>query len=163
MAMTNPPRGDTQRPRSRWGAWLRVLGSEGRTLVGLAIALAGGLLATALRYGFVEPEAFGAACERSGPWWCLPRTALIQGLEWRALGWGALALAGLALWAAWRGCSGRGAAWAAMALGGAGLVLYNATLSGIALVLAGLVLARRAQGLDESPDFRAHQAQSRQG
>ncbi len=111
-------------------------------LPGVALAFAAAIIAYGVRYGFVEPEQFGAACEKSGPWWCGPRTAFIVFTEWNGFGWASLALTGLALvWLARRRDPAR-LALAALAVGGAGLVLYNATLSTMAVVAAVLVLAQ---------------------
>lgn len=121
-----------------------------RTLFGPASPLGGVILAAAafacalgLRYGFIEPEAMGAACEDGGPAWCVPRTVLIVFTEWNGFGWLALVFLVLTVWP-----GRRGAAWYAhLALGtaGAGMVLYNATFSAAAAVLAILWLARHRE------------------
>jgi len=111
-------------------------------LPGAALAFATAIIAYGVRYGFVEPEQLGAACEKARPWWCGPRTAFIVFTEWNGLGWASLALAALALvWLARRRDPTR-LALAALAVGGAGLLLYNATLSTVAVVVAVLVLAK---------------------
>ena len=98
-----------------------------------------------LRYAWVEPEAIGALCKSADAvWWCPLRTAMIVTTEWNGLGYTAVALALLSLFA------GRsGAVWlatVAMAIGGAGMVLYNATEAGPALILALLRLAWLERG-----------------
>ncbi|HEX9569756.1 MAG TPA: hypothetical protein VF987_08775 [Rhodospirillales bacterium] len=111
-------------------------------LPGVALAVVTAIIAYAVRYSFIEPEQLGAACEKSGPWWCGPRTAFIVFTEWNGFGWASLALAALAaVWMARRRDPAR-LALAALAIGGAGLVLYNATLSTVAVVAAVLLLAQ---------------------
>jgi hypothetical protein len=93
-----------------------------------------------LRYSWVEPEAIGNMCKSAeAVWWCPARTAMIVSTEWNGLGYAATALAVLSLF-----LSPRQAvivAFVAMAVGGAGLVLYNATEAGPGLILALLRLA----------------------
>jgi len=116
-------------------------------LPGVALAAVMAVIATRLRYDFIEPERLGAACEKAGPWWCGARRTLIMATEWNVVGGVALALAGLAAWGYFR--HGRDPvfqALAALAVGGLGIVIYNATFSALAIVIAALVLAQhRAQ------------------
>jgi hypothetical protein len=110
----------------------------------------------ALRYGLVEPEALGHACQAAGaPWWCLPRGAVVQAFHARIPGLASLAL-GIAAhvpWSAFGGGARLGRLWAfldrprtlaalALVVGAMGLVLYNATWAAIGFVL-GLVRAAR--------------------
>ncbi|MEK9752602.1 MAG: hypothetical protein VW338_05240 [Rhodospirillaceae bacterium] len=133
-------------------------------LPGIALATLAYVCGYAVRYGLVEPERFGAACEKAGPWWCAPRTGFIVFTHWNGFGWAGLAIAalgvGLALRAARR--DGRlggttpavhALAMAAMAVGGAGLVLYNSAFSAVAVVAALLLLCRRP-----APGEAPHQA-----
>lgn len=122
---------------------IRVSGVRAlQPLPGVALAMAAATIAYAVRYGFVEPERLGAACEKVGPWWCGPRTAFIVFTEWNGFGWASLTLAALALvWMARRRDPAR-LALVALAIGGAGLELYNATLSTVAVVAAVLLLAQ---------------------
>jgi hypothetical protein len=118
---------------------MHVLFGSARPLGGVILALAAGLVAYALRYGFIEPEALGAACASASLWWCAPRTLLIVATEWNLLGILALAAALLA-WLPmlrWRS----ELAHAALVISGAGVVLYNASYCAAALVLAVLSLA----------------------
>lgn len=112
---------------------------------GILLCAASAAAGYVLRYQFVEPEAMGAACERARLWWCPLRTGFIVFTEWRGLGWLALALAAMALLAASTRHVERARLWAAPTLvaAGFGMILYNATLSAPAAVLATLVLARR--------------------
>lgn len=93
-----------------------------------------------LRYGLVEPEAIGNMCKSAeAVWWCPVRTGLIVATEWNGLGYAAIACALLTL-----ALPRRKAvilAFVAMAIGGAGLVLYNATEAGPGMILALLRLA----------------------
>lgn len=108
------------------------------TAVILAVLFAG--IGYILRYGWVEPEAIGNMCKSAAAvWWCPARTAMIVATEWNGLGYAATALAVLSLFLAPRGAVK--AAFAAMAIGGAALILYNATEAGPGLVLALLRLA----------------------
>ena len=114
-------------------------------LPGVALAFVTAIIAYAVRYSFIEPEQLGAACEKSGPWWCGPRTAFIVFTEWKGFGWIALALTALAaLWFV-RGRDPLLPALLAMAAGGAGMVLYNATLSTVAVIAAVVLLAQHRQ------------------
>ncbi|MGE4220901.1 MAG: hypothetical protein AB7G39_15745 [Alphaproteobacteria bacterium] len=123
---------------------IAALWGEARALGGVLAAGAAAVGGYAVRYAFVEPERLGAACERSGPWWCPFRTGLIVFTEFGGFGWLALlaALAGLGALLASRATAARRLAFAAMILGGAGMILYNATLSTAAVVLALLCLVR---------------------
>lgn len=98
-----------------------------------------------VRYRIVEPEAMGAACETDGPAWCPWRTGLVQFTEASGFGWLALAAAAAALAAtiAGKSATARTAAFLALAAGGFGMVLYNATPSAPAVILALVCLAWR--------------------
>jgi hypothetical protein len=110
------------------------------TLTAVAVAAAFAGIGYVLRYGWVEPEAIGNMCKSAeAVWWCPIRTAMIVVTEWNGLGYAATALAVLSLFVRAR----RAALLvvAAMAVGGAALVLYNATEAGPGLILALLRLA----------------------
>ena len=118
---------------------MHALFGSARPLGGVILALAAALVAHALRYRFIEPEALGAACASVGPWWCAPRTLLIVATQWNLFGILALAAALLA-WLPmlrWRS----ELAHAALVISGAGIVLYNASYCAAALLLALLGLA----------------------
>lgn len=101
----------------------------------LLVMLAAGLL----RYYAIEPEAIAHACQPD-PWsgLCGARSALIQLFLGQRIGWAALLVALVAL-----GLRRRWVASLALALAGAGLVLYSPEPSAAALVLSLLVLSRR--------------------
>jgi hypothetical protein len=124
-----------------------------RVAAAVAAALAG---AFAIRYGLIEPEALGHACQAPrAPWWCLPRSAVVQAFHARALGLSSLVL-GIAAhvpWSRFGGGARLGRLWAfldrpralaalALVFGALGLVLYNAALGAVGFVL-GLVRAVR--------------------
>lgn len=113
------------------------------TAVILTVVFAG--IGYFLRYSWVEPEAIGNMCKSAAAvWWCPARTALIVTTEWNGLGYAATLLAILSLFAARR--RSMSLAIAAMAVGGMGLVLYNATEAGPGLILALLRLAWLERG-----------------
>ena len=118
--------------------------TSARPLGGVVLAIAAALLGLSLRYGFIEPERMGAACEQAGPWWCVLRRGLMFAVGWNALGLAALACALLSFLPDPRRHAM--AAHVALALGGAGLTLYNATAASAAVVLALIALALRRDG-----------------
>ena len=120
-----------------------------RPLGGLVLAGTAVLLGLGIRYGFIEPERIGAACEQAGLWWCMLRRGLMSALGWNALGLAALVCALLGFLPNPRRHAL--AAHGALILGGAGLVLYNATAASAAVVLAIIALALRRQGPAENP------------
>ena len=117
----------------------RILASRPALTAVLATVLFAGI-GYFLRYSWIEPEAIGNMCKSAeAVWWCPARTALIVTTEWNGLGYAATALAALSVFAGRRRAAML--AIAAMAVGGAGLVLYNATEAGPGLILALLRLA----------------------
>ena len=121
-----------------------ALTGEARALGGALLCIACAVVAYGIRYAFVEPEAIGAACERTHPWWCPIRTSFIVFTKWDGFGWLAVVLAAAAVAALLvrRMPPSRRFAVATLAVGGFGMVLYNATLSIPAAVIAGLCLVR---------------------
>lgn len=118
---------------------MHALFRSGRPLGGVILALVAGIVATRLRYDFIEPEALGAACQSATAWWCAPRTALIVATQWNLFGILALAAAVAGLLPMLR--ANVLLAHIALAIAGAGMVLYNASYCAVALVLALLGLA----------------------
>lgn len=117
------------------GAWAEGVGR------GAAAFSVGLVLAAAARHGLVEPPALMTTCDAQA-WASLPcglRTLVVQGFVDQRLG--ALAL-GLAV-GAFALCQ-RWLAVGALGLAGAGLVLYNASLSAPAALLAALAMVPRA-------------------
>jgi hypothetical protein len=109
-------------------------------LAAVVVALIFAGIGYGLRYGWVEPEAIGNMCKSAeAVWWCPLRTALIVATEWNGLGYAATACAILSLLAGPRRAVML--ALLAMAIGGAGLVLYNATEAGPGMILTLLRLA----------------------
>ena len=116
----------------RAAAWRSALAPLGAASAGVALALAA-------RHGLVEPAGLTAVCDAT-PWrdlTCALRTSTVQAFIEHRLGGSALALATLATLTRWRA-----AALAALAAGGAALVLYSAELGAVALLLGGLVCVR---------------------
>jgi len=108
----------------------------------LAAATGVMVLAVLVRFQLIEPQAIGITCSAPGaPWWCLPREALVLPFHFGVPGVIAfvLAAAGFFVDGPW----GRRLAWIAMPIAAAGLILYNATWSAAAIVLALLTVVRR--------------------
>jgi hypothetical protein len=106
----------------------------------LAIAAAAALAGWAVRALLIEPPEPAWACQAldTAPWWCPLRLGFIAVLQAGTLG---VAAAAAGLWALV--CGGRWASGIAVALGGAGLLLYAAGPSALAVVL-GLIRGARA-------------------
>lgn len=121
------------------GRWLRLLAAP-------AAALA---LALAARYFIVEPASVGLVCDGAprAVWWCAARLTLIETFRLGVFGIASVVAGAAALW------FGRRLAVTALALGLAGLVLYNAPLAGIGSALGLIVLARQ-QDPASAPDPR---------
>jgi len=110
-------------------------------LVPLGAFLLAVTLASLARHRLVEPAGLTATCD-AAPWdglACSARTLTVQAFAAHRLGVFALGAALLATLTRWRL-----AAFAALLAGGAGLVLYSASLAAPAVLLAALVLARPA-------------------
>jgi hypothetical protein len=109
-----------------------------RALPWLVIASAFAVAALA-RYLLIEPEGYGFRCAAGGPWWCLPRAALVLTFHSGVIGWAALVAGACAF--AWRY---RPAALGAAVLGAFGLILYDYDLAAVGFALGVLVLVRPA-------------------
>lgn len=113
-----------------------------RALAGVALAVLFAGIGYVLRYDLVEPVAIGSMCRSvQAALWCPLRTGLIFASEWNSLGYLSVAAA-LSLTAPyWRAVT---FAFIAMAIGGVGLMLYNATVAapGVLLVLLRLAACR---------------------
>ncbi|MEX0693361.1 MAG: hypothetical protein WD075_02855 [Rhodospirillales bacterium] len=120
-----------------------LLFRKGQPLGGVLIALIAALLAWWARYGLIEPASMGNACEQGELWWCAPRAALITATKINVFGIAALLSAALMLLPVAR--FRLHAAYLTFVCGGVGLVLYNASFSAVALVLAVLLLAVRRE------------------
>lgn len=121
-----------------------ALWGDARAVGGLLVCAASFIGGYFIRYSFVEPEAMGAACERTHPWWCPVRTGFIMFTEWGGFGWLSMALALLAVWSLTKGNTGR-ARWIcliAMVTSGLGMILYNSSMSAPAAILALICLIR---------------------
>ena len=99
------------------------------------------VVAAYMRYGLVEPSTVGLVCDAGATTTvCLTRRAFILTFEYYGFGVGALVATAAALW---RPTTLNVSI--ALAIGLLGVVLYNTQLSGLALGLLPLVLARPAQ------------------
>jgi hypothetical protein len=124
---------------------LAALTGDAAALGGILLCAASIALAQLLRHQVIEPDTVGAACAQDGPFWCPLRTGLIMVTEKGGFGWLAIAGALLALAAliAGRTPATRVCAAVALAAGGFGMVLYNATIAAPAVVLAVICLTWR--------------------
>lgn len=115
--------------------FVRALPAILRRAAPFGVAVAAALL---VRHGVVEPAPIAHACDPA-PWAgaCALRTLVIRTFATQGIGWAALA-AGLAATA----LRGARLAQAALALGGAGLVLYSFAPSAFGALLGMLVLVR---------------------
>lgn len=96
------------------------------------------VLAFALRYAWIEPAHLGHLCNSdAGPWWCVPRQALIEAFMHNALGYAAVIAAVPAVL-----LRARRLALVAACLGAAGLVLYCHDWSAVGFTLGVLTLVR---------------------
>lgn len=102
-------------------------------------------IAWVARYAWIEPEMYGTLC-RSGeaPFWCPIRTGLIRITEVGGLGIASIVLALLGMLTGGR--SARRVTLAAMATGGAGLILYNTTFAALGVLMAMLRTSRLVEG-----------------
>lgn len=109
---------------------------------GILLATVMAIVAYVMRYYVIEPDINGIICEANEVWWCLPRTALIIATQWQLFGGTALVLMVISLLMIVKNIRyAQHLAMLAMALSGAGLLLYNANFSVIAVVITGLILA----------------------
>lgn len=114
--------------------------SAAATLAALALALL-------VRHLAIESHAIGQACEVEGaPLWCLPRLAVVVAFDYSLFGIASLFCGVLSHF---RG--GDAAATAAMALGAAGLVLYNPATAAVGFLLGLLAAAGARRRAAEGP------------
>ena len=109
------------------------------TIVKIGVTvLAAFAVAAAARYGLVERDDLGPACDvLSAPWWCELRMLVIRAFVNDVFGRASVALAALALWR-----RSAVAAHLAVAVGTCGMVLYSFTWSGVGVLGGAMVLAR---------------------
>jgi hypothetical protein len=94
-----------------------------------------------IRHQLIEPVAMGVLCEKVATWQCRLRDIAIFVLQESRLGWGALALVGIAYFK-----GGFPVALLAWWVSCIGLVLYTPELCAVALLLAGLLAIRVSDG-----------------
>jgi hypothetical protein len=118
-------------------------------LVFLVVALAFAA-ATAARYGLVERDDLGPACEVASPGWqCHARMVFIHAFLHGVFGYASLALAAYASWrrAVLPACFG-------LVAGTFGMVLYDFTWSGVGVVACAVLIARLLP--HREPEQHAH-------
>jgi hypothetical protein len=107
-------------------------------------------VAGAVRWGLVERDDLGAACDAvAAAWWCSLRMLVIEAFLNDVFGRASVILAGVAFWR--HSCI---AAYLALVIGTWGMVLYTFTWSGVgvlggAMALAGLQSQRQEHGRAE--------------
>ncbi|MDQ0009646.1 hypothetical protein J2T07_001823 [Luteibacter jiangsuensis] len=107
-----------------------------------AVIVAVALVAGLLRYGFIEPSDMGHACDaKGGPWWCGPRTVIVQGFLNYGYGYAAVLAALVAVF--WRNTF---TAVLAASLGVIALQLYCYEGGALALLIGSLRLVRDQAG-----------------
>lgn len=141
--------------RASTRAFARTIGSL--ALTGL---LAYGI-ASIVRYGLIEREDLGPVCDAaSAPWWCDARMLVIRAFLNDVFGWASVVCAAFALWR-----RSRGLAHLAVAVGTAGMVLYNFTWAGVGGIAGAMVLARlQANAMSataSTPGRNSHPGKSR--
>jgi hypothetical protein len=113
-----------------------------RTALPWAVIVVAALVASAVRYGFIEPSHVAHACEASAaPWWCGPRNLIVQGFLNYGYGYAAVLAALLAVF--WRHTF---AAVLAVCLGVIALQLYCYEGGALALLVGTLRLVRLQSG-----------------
>lgn len=112
-----------------------------RILVAIAWTVAATVAAALVRYLAIQPHAIGHLCRAAdAPLWCAVRQGVVLAFGFEAFGLAALGCGFVAMVRGGAGWSG-----AAMALGGAALVLYNADFGAVGFLL-GLVRLARLDG-----------------
>jgi hypothetical protein len=96
----------------------------------------------AIRYQFYEPDIFGAICYAEKPWWCVFRSFIAVASKNSGFGWTATLLVAIAGWRIYAGKSANALLWAALIIGGCGMILYDATVSTPAVLVATILLVR---------------------
>jgi hypothetical protein len=116
--------------------------SRFRAALPWAVIVAAALLATLLRYGFIEPSDVAHACDgKGGPWWCGARNAIVQGFLNYGYGYAAVLAALVAVF--WRNTF---TAVLAASLGVVALQLYCYEGGALALLIGSLRLVRIQYG-----------------
>ena len=111
-------------------------------LLAVIVAALAACIGAAIRYQFYEPDTFGAICYAENPWWCIFRTSIAVASKNYGLGWTATVLTAIAAWRIYTGKPANALLWIAIVLGGCGMILYDATVSTPAVLLATILLAR---------------------
>jgi hypothetical protein len=119
-----------------------------RAVLPWAVIVAVALVASLLRYGFIEPSDVGHACDgKGGPWWCGLRNVIVQGFLSYGYGYAAILAALVAVF--WRNTF---TAVLAASLGVIALQLYCYEGGALALLIGSLRLVRIQVGADPVGD-----------
>jgi glucan 1,3-beta-glucosidase len=111
-------------------------------LLAIIVAALAACVGAAIRYQFYEPDIFGAICYAEKPWWCVFRSFIAVASKNYGFGWTAILLVTIASWRIYTGKSANVLLWIAIVLGGCGMILYDATVSTPAVLIATILLAR---------------------
>lgn len=115
---------------------------ENPALLAIVVAALAACMGAAIRYQFYEPDTFGAICYAENPWWCVFRSAIAIASKHYGLGWTAILLTAIAAWRIYAGKPANALLWIAIVLGGCGMILYDATVSTPAVLMATILLTR---------------------
>lgn len=123
-----------------------ILAEARSALFGVAIAgLAGCAIGAALRYGLVERDSLGIACESGvADWRCAPRSLVIEAFLHQAFAILSLLAATVAAWRRRRALAGL-----AVAAGVSGMMLYRFEWSALGTLAGAIVLARIERDRDQ--------------
>ena len=134
-------RDEFRRITSAGGAKLAIL-CENPALLAIIVAALAACVGGEIRYQFYEPDIFGAICYEQNPWWCVFRSAIAVASKNYGLGWTSMLLIAVAGWRLYSGKSANALLWVPIVLGGCGMILYDATVSTPAVLIATILLAR---------------------
>jgi hypothetical protein len=121
---------------------MKKLFRDNPALLAVILAALAFLVGTGVRYWFYEPDIFGAICYADKPWWCVFRSFIAVASKFNVFGYVGLLLTALAAWRIYIGKPMHGLAYAAIIIGGAGMILYDATVSAPAVLIATILLVR---------------------
>ena len=138
---TGAMRDELRRLKASASAGIKVF-CDNPALAAIVVAALAACAGAAIRYQFYEPDTFGAICYAENPWWCVFRSAIAVTSKNYGLGWTAIVLTAIAAWRIYGGKPANVFLWIAVVLGGCGMILYDATVSTPAVLLATILLAR---------------------
>lgn len=115
---------------------------ENPALAAIVIAALSACVGAAIRYQFYEPDIFGAICYAEKPWWCVFRSFIAIASKHYGFGWTAIVLVAVAGLRIYASKPANALLWIAILLGGCGMILYDATVSTPAVLVATILLTR---------------------